>query len=52
MASKGIEVVTSTLSHEELDQIEIQVNGDSLDDLSLNIKGPEEIIAKIEDNCD
>jgi len=45
--SKGVDVVKSKLSAHEASQVTITVKGKSLDDLSLNISGPEEILEKI-----
>jgi len=47
VAEKGIEAVRSVLSQEEISKITITINGKSVDDLSLNISGPDEIIDKI-----
>jgi hypothetical protein len=44
---KATDVVKAKLTEEEQNKITITVKGDSLDDLSLNVSGPEEVIAKL-----
>ena len=52
VAEKATEVVKSKLSVEEVAQITIVIQGSSLDDLSMNVRGPEEIIKKLTDALD
>jgi len=40
--------ITSIVSEEEASQITVDILGSTLDDLSLNVNGPEEIVNKIE----
>ena len=47
VASAGVEAATAVLTEDEMKQITIKVIGDNVDDLSLNINGPEEIVEKI-----
>lgn len=47
VVDRAIGVATQVLTPEETAQITIKVVGDSLDDVSLNINGPEEIVDKI-----
>ena len=42
------ETVESAVSKEEASQIEIDVIGDDIDNLSLNIHGPDDIVTKVE----
>ena len=45
--AKVTESIKSKLTEEEQGQIRIVVKGDSLDDLSLDIKGPDIVLAKL-----
>ena len=45
--AKATESMKSKLTEEEQSQIRIIVKGDSLDDLSLDIKGPDIVLAKL-----
>ena len=44
---KGIEIATAALSEDEREKMEIQIVGDSIDDVTLKFHGPEELIEKI-----
>jgi len=52
VAEKATEVVKSKLSEEEIAQITIEIQGTSLNDLSMNLRGPEAIIKKLTDALD
>ena len=45
--AKATESIKSKLAEEEQSQIRIIVKGDSLDNLSLDIKGPDIVLAKL-----
>lgn len=45
--AKATDAVKAKLTEEEQNQIRITVKGDSLDDLSLNISGPDIVLAKL-----
>ena len=47
VVEKAIGVVKSKLTPDEADKITIAVKGDSLDKLSLNARGPGEIVDKL-----
>jgi hypothetical protein len=47
LVDRAIGVATKVLTPEETAQITIKVVGDSIDDVSLNINGPGEIVDKI-----
>lgn len=48
-AVEGVkESVSAVISAEEASQIKIDVKGSDINNLSLNINGPDEIVAKIE----
>ncbi|HHC6787007.1 TPA: hypothetical protein ACN38F_002236 [Vibrio parahaemolyticus] len=42
------ETVESVVSKDEASQIKIDVIGTNIEDLSLNVSGPDEVVAKIE----
>ena len=46
-ADRAIKIVKSKLTEEEQGKITITVKGNSTSDLSLNVKGPDEILAKL-----
>jgi TATA-binding protein-associated factor Taf7 len=48
MAQIGIEHVKSKLSQSEFSQVTITIKGDSIDNLSLSINGPDEIMEKLQ----
>lgn len=48
VVDRAIAVATKVLTPEETGRITINVVGDSLDDVSLHINGPTEIVEKIE----
>jgi hypothetical protein len=47
VVEKAITVVKSKLLPDEVSKLTINVVGDSLEKLSLNIKGPDDILAKL-----
>lgn len=47
VVAKATEAIKAKLTDEEESQIRIIVKGDSLDDLSLDIKGPDFVLAKL-----
>lgn len=45
--AKATDAIKAKLTEEEQSQIRITVKGGSLDDLSLNISGPDIVVAKL-----
>lgn len=47
VAEHAVKVIRSKLTPEEQDRVSIKIEGENLKSLSLNLSGPEEILAKV-----